>query len=207
MLDRRLQVDVVRADPGGQRQLELGCLGDPLRGQVGGPEGLGDHHIGVRKLSLEDRVGSILVRGDDQLVAASLEELAQPELSGDAAEQLARLEVDPFGSRRGLAVVVALDLGNVVSRIAGRVPVHRIVVEHAEDLRHHVSPFPRGLPASIRGGASQLIIGSKAPAVNRLRPTRRRSVWRRPRGERPAAGHRSRTAPPSARARLACPSP
>ena len=90
VLDRRLQVDVVGADAGGDRQLQLRRLGDPLGRQVGGPERLRDDDLGVGQLALEDRVRAVLVGGHDQLVAAPLEELAQPELAGDAAEQLAR---------------------------------------------------------------------------------------------------------------------
>ena len=93
-LDRRLQVDVVGADPGGQRQLQLRRLGDPLGRQVGRPEGLGDDDLGLRQLALEDRVRAVLVGGDDERVPALLEELAQAELAGDAAEQLAGREVD-----------------------------------------------------------------------------------------------------------------
>ena len=39
-LDRRLQINVIRADPRRDRQLQLRRLGDPLGGQVGGPERL-----------------------------------------------------------------------------------------------------------------------------------------------------------------------
>jgi len=45
-----VQIDVVGADTGGQRQLELGCSRDPLCGEVGGPEWLRDHDFGVRKV-------------------------------------------------------------------------------------------------------------------------------------------------------------
>ena len=70
-VDRRLEVDVVRADPGGDRELQLRRLGDPLGGQVRGPERLRDDDVGVGQLALEDRVGPVLVGGDDQLVAAA----------------------------------------------------------------------------------------------------------------------------------------
>ena len=99
-LDRRLQVDVVGADAGGERQLQLRRLGDPLGGQVGGPERLGDDDLGLGQLALEDRVRPVLVGGDDQPVPAPLEELAQAELARDAAEQLAGREVDRLGRRR-----------------------------------------------------------------------------------------------------------
>ena len=70
-LDRGLQIDVVGADARGDRQLQLGRLGDPLGGQIGGPERLRDHDLRVRQLALEDRVRPVLVRGDDQRVAAA----------------------------------------------------------------------------------------------------------------------------------------
>src|SRR5262249_49686372 len=68
------------------------------------------------------------------------EELPQAELPGDAAEQLARREVDRLRRRRGLSIGVALDLRDVVARVGGRVAVHRVVVEHTEHLRHRDQP-------------------------------------------------------------------
>ena len=70
--DGRVQVDVVRADAGGDGQLEIGGLGDALGGQVGRPERLGDDDVGVGQLLLEDRVGALLVGRDDQRVAGRL---------------------------------------------------------------------------------------------------------------------------------------
>ena len=75
-LDRGLEVDVVGADPGGDRELQLRRLGDALGGQVGGPERLRDDDLGVGQLALEHRVGPVLVGGDDQRVALRLEEAA-----------------------------------------------------------------------------------------------------------------------------------
>src|SRR5690606_895292 len=54
--DGGLQVDVVGADAGGQRERQPGRAGDPLGGEVGGPERLGDDHVGVGELAVEDRV-------------------------------------------------------------------------------------------------------------------------------------------------------
>ena len=164
VLDRRLQVDVVGADAGGQRELQLRRLGDPLGGQVGGPERLGDHDIGVGELALEDRVRAVLVGGDDQLVPGSLEELAQPQLAGDAAEQLAGPEAERLRGRRALAVVVALDLRDIVARIGRRVAVDRVVVEHAENVRHGWV-LPRWLtarPAWRRRTTSEPIMRQRA---------------------------------------------
>jgi len=138
-LDRRLEIDVIRADPRRHRQLEVRRLGDPLRGQICRPERLRDHDLGVRKLSLEDRIGSVLVGRHDQPVAALLQEPAQPELARDAAEQLTRREVDPLRARRRLAVVVPLDLGNVVACVGRRIAADGIVVEHTENVRHAVT--------------------------------------------------------------------
>ena len=53
-VDRGLEIDVVGADAGGDRELELRRLGDPLGGQVGGPERLGDDDVGVGQLAFED---------------------------------------------------------------------------------------------------------------------------------------------------------
>ena len=100
MLDRRFQIDVVGADPSGDSQLQPRRLRDPVSRQVRRPERLGDDDLRVRELLLEERVRPVLVRGDDKLVAAFLEERPQTELAGNAAQKLARLEVDPLGGRR-----------------------------------------------------------------------------------------------------------
>ena len=136
VVDRRLEVDVVGPDPGGHGELEVRCLGDPLRGQVGRPERLRDDDLGVRELALEGGVGPVLVGRDDQLVATALDEAPEPELARDAAEQLAGREVDRLWRRGRLAAVVAGDLGDAVARVLRRVAVDGIVVEDAEDLRH-----------------------------------------------------------------------
>ncbi len=111
-LDRRFQINVVRAYPRRDRELQPGRLCDPRSRQVGRPERLGDDDLSARELSLEDRVRPVLVRRDNKRVAAFLDEPAQPELPGNAAQKLTRLEVDPLGGRRGLTVVVALDPGD-----------------------------------------------------------------------------------------------
>ena len=136
VLDGRVDVDVVGADPRRHRQLELGRLCDPFRGQVGGPEGLRDHDLGLRKLAIQHRVGALLVGGDDQVVPTSLDELAQPELAGHAAQQLPGREVDVLGRRCVLAAVVMLDRGHGVARIGRRITADGVVVENANDVRH-----------------------------------------------------------------------
>ena len=52
-VDRGLKVDVVGADAGGDGELQLLGLGDPIGRQIGRPEGLRDHDIRVRKLALK----------------------------------------------------------------------------------------------------------------------------------------------------------
>ena len=116
-LDRGFQINVVRADPRRDSQLQPRRLRDPLGRQVGRPERLGDDDRSLRQLSLEDRVRPVLVRSDNKRVAALLEERPQPELPGNAAQKRTRLEVDPPGGRRRLTVVVALDPGNRVSGV------------------------------------------------------------------------------------------
>ena len=142
---------MIRADAGGDRELQVRRLGDPLGRQVGGPERLGDDDVGVGQLALEVRVRPVLVGGDDQRVARLLEESAQAELAGHAAEQLARREVD----RSGVGVVwppgVALDLGNAVTRVRRRIAVDRIVVSTQSTFATSSSP-PSLTPDLERGG-------------------------------------------------------
>ena len=115
---------MVRADAGGDGELELLGLGEPLLGEISRPERLRDHDLGVGQLLLERRIGTVLVGGHHQGMARVLEEFAKTELAGDAAKQLARLEVDLARSRRRHAAGIVVDLGDVVAgvflRIAGR---------------------------------------------------------------------------------------
>ena len=146
-LDRRLQVGVVGADAGGDHELEVRRLGEALGGHVRRPEGLADDDVGGGQLALEVGVRAVLVGGDGQLVAALLEELAQAELAGDAAQQLAGREVDRLGSRRREAAGVVVDRGNVVARVGGRIAVDRIVVQDAENVGHFAGRDPNGCTA------------------------------------------------------------
>ena len=98
---RGLKIDVVRADPRRDGQLQLGRLGDPSGRQVGRPERLGDHDFRVRQFPIENGVRAILVGGDDQCMARPLEEFAQSEFSGNTAQKLAWREID----RRGVGSV------------------------------------------------------------------------------------------------------
>jgi hypothetical protein len=72
--DRRVEVDVVRSDPRRQRELEVRRLVHPLLGEVGRPERLRDHHVGLGEPALELRVLAVLVGGHDQLVSLVLQE-------------------------------------------------------------------------------------------------------------------------------------
>src|SRR5437879_742074 len=102
---------MVRADSRSHGELQLRRLRDALRSEIGGPERLGDDDFRLGELSLEGRIGPVLVRGDHELVSASFDERSQAELARDAAEELPRLEVDLLRRGRGLAAVVALDTG------------------------------------------------------------------------------------------------
>ena len=99
--------------------------------------GLGVHEAAIRL----ERYGPNELDAP-HVVPAFLEEPAQPELPGNTAQKLTRLEVDPLGRRRGLTVVVALDPGNRLACVRPRIPVNRIVVEDTENLRHSASPSP-----------------------------------------------------------------
>src|ERR671910_776636 len=74
-------------------------------------------------------------------ISASGSSRSQPESPGNAAQKLARLEVDPLGSRRRLTVVVALDPGNRVSSVRPRIPVNRILIQNTENLCHRCLTF------------------------------------------------------------------
>ena len=101
LVDRGLQVDMVGADAGGQRELQILRLGDALGGQIGRPEGLRDDDVGIDQLALERAVRAVLVGGDDQRVARAFEIFAQPQLARHAAEQFAGREVDRLAASAG----------------------------------------------------------------------------------------------------------
>ena len=65
-----------------------------------------------------------------------LEELAEPELTGDRPEQLARGEVDGLRARDRLAAGVVVDARNAVPGVVRRVAGDRVVVEDAEYFGH-----------------------------------------------------------------------
>ena len=84
MLDRRLQINVIRADPRRHSQLQLGRLRDPLGGQIRRPKRLRDHDLRIAQLALEHRLSPVLVRRDYEVVTTLLEEPPQPKLTRHA---------------------------------------------------------------------------------------------------------------------------
>ena len=68
VVDRGLQVDMIGADAGRERQFELLGLGDPLLRQIGRPEGLRDDDLGVGELALQHGIRAVLVGRDDERV-------------------------------------------------------------------------------------------------------------------------------------------
>ena len=138
MIDGRLKIDVIRADARRDGQFELGGLGDPLGRQVGGPERLRNDDLRVGQLAVEGRARAILVRGHDQLVSEASRNLPQPEFAGDAAQQLARLEVNAFRRRQRLPVGITLQKREIIARVGFRVTIDGIVVEDANNLGHDV---------------------------------------------------------------------
>src|SRR3990170_3109298 len=82
-------------------------------------------------------------------MAGLLQEFAQAQLARDAAEQLARLEVD--GARRGrrLSVGIFRDLGDVVAGIFLGIAVDRIVIKNGENFGHGGTPSWTDMDADI----------------------------------------------------------
>ena len=99
-LDRGLQVDVVRADAGRDRQLQVRRLGDALGGQVRRPERLRDDDVGVGQLALEVRVGTVLVGRDGQLVAGPSRNLRRPSSPETLPSSSPGVKSIAFGRRR-----------------------------------------------------------------------------------------------------------
>lgn len=80
-------VDVVRADTGGDRDLEVLGLGQPVARDVARVEGRGDDNVGVFQVLFKLAAGTFLVRGDDESVAERLEPGSQAERVFFAAEE------------------------------------------------------------------------------------------------------------------------
>src|SRR5882672_3099032 len=142
---------MIRANTGGNRELQLASLGHTLGCQVGGPERLRDHDFCVDQFSLKHAVRTVLVGGDDQRVTLRLEKLAQAELAGHAPEQLPRPEIDRLGRWSSLTAGVALNVRNVIACIRSGIPRNGIFVKHTDDLGHG-SP-----PQSIKGGTPRIL--------------------------------------------------
>ena len=106
-IDRRLEIDVIRADPRRDRELQVGRDGEALRRQVRGPEGLGDHDLGLgsspRRPS-RDRP----CRRRRPTSAALLEKAPEAELAGHAPSRSPGVKY-ALGRRSGLAVGRVLD--------------------------------------------------------------------------------------------------
>jgi hypothetical protein len=104
-----------------------------------GQKRLRDDDVGVHQLAFEHGVGAVLVRGDDQRMTLPFQESAQAELSRNAAQELAGVEVDTSRCGQGLTIGIAFERWDVIPCVGTRVSVHGVVVEDANDLRHSLS--------------------------------------------------------------------
>ncbi len=80
---------------------------------------------------------------------ASSRNLRKPELARDAAEQLARLEVDLARRRRGHAAGIVVDLGDVVAGVGLGIAVDGIVIKNGENFCHLCTPSWTDMDAEI----------------------------------------------------------
>jgi hypothetical protein len=78
---------LTRADTRGDAELELLGRRHDLLGEVARVEGRGDDDLGIDDLLGKDRVGPLLVVGDDKLVAVVLHVLLEAELVLNRAQQ------------------------------------------------------------------------------------------------------------------------
>src|SRR5216683_8203792 len=131
---------MIRANTGGNRELQFASLGDTLGCQVGGPERLRDDDFGVDQFFLKHAVRTVLVGGDDQRVTLRLEKLAEAEFTGHAPKQLPRPEIDRLGRWSSLTAGVALNVRNVIARVRFWIPRNGIFVKHTDDLGHGGPP-------------------------------------------------------------------
>ena len=104
--------------------------------QIGGPEGLRDHHLRIGQLAIEDRALAVLVGRHDQLVAEPFEEPPQAEFARHAAQQCSGLEVDTFGRGKCLPAGIPFQLRQIVPGIRLRIPVNWVIIKNTQYFGH-----------------------------------------------------------------------
>ena len=164
--NRRVEIDVVRTDPGSEGQLQIGSFGDPLGGQICRPKRLGDNDISVGQFTFELRVRAVLVRRHHQLVVAVFEEFAQAERTGHAPQQLAGSEIDRRRARHGLATRVTVYHRDAVAGVHRRIARDRIGIQDEQYFGHDILLFMlRPSPDSklVLGALGRLPDGVKPP--------------------------------------------
>src|SRR5207244_12670102 len=91
----------------------------------------------------------------------TFQEFSQSEFAGHTAEELAGLEIDLLRRWCRLATGIMLYLRNAIPSIRFRMPANGIVVEHAKNLHHRVSPqtskAPLTEPISTDRGQSMIL--------------------------------------------------
>ncbi len=81
VVDRGLQIDVVRADPGRDSQFEVRRLRNPFGCNVRGPKWLRNYNISINYFLLEYRIRTVLVRRYDKRVTTIFQKFTQTKLS------------------------------------------------------------------------------------------------------------------------------
>ena len=133
-----LEIDMVRADAGGDGELELRSFGDALGRDVGGPKWLRNHDVGIDEFLVERAAFAVLVGCDDQRVSLGLKVLAQAEFARNAAEQGAGLEVNRLGGGQGLTVGIFLEFWEVIPCVGAWISGDGIIIKDADNFSHGV---------------------------------------------------------------------
>ena len=81
---RRGEIEVIRTDAGGEKELEVGSVLNALAANIGRPEGGGDEHVGGGEMAVQacPRVG-----GRHQLMTGALEPFTEPQGVLGASQQ------------------------------------------------------------------------------------------------------------------------
>jgi hypothetical protein len=126
-----IEIDVIGANAGCEGQLQLLCLVDPLLGQIGRPERLGDDHFRIGQMFLEFRVRTILVACHNQLVTVLLHKAAKTQLARDTTDEFAGLETEgALRGRGGLTIRIAGDRRDAIPGIVRWISSFRVGIEN-----------------------------------------------------------------------------
>ena len=125
---------MIGANSGRQREFELLRFRNPLCRHVSRPERLRDDNIRIEQMTIEPGILAVLVARDHEFVTVRFKVRTKPEFTGDAADELPRLEPQRSARRRErLTVRIGLEDGNIVAGVFRRIAGGGIGIKNAKN--------------------------------------------------------------------------